>query len=41
MKMVEVSMERARQCEFKSVSFIQISGAVPEFWGEDFQLWNY
>ena len=40
-KAVEVTMERTRQEEFKSVLLIQLSGTVQEFRGADFQLWNY
>ena len=40
-KVVDVSLERSCQDKLKAVSFIQISGAVPEFRGGGyFQLWN-
>ena len=40
---VEKSLDRPWQDEFKPVSFVQISGAVPKFrgWVGNFQLWNY
>ena len=37
-KAVEVTMEKARQDEFKSISFIQISLAVQEFRGRIFNF---